>query len=82
MMSDTHDKPFDCVRWTRERRDQMYRESKDMTPEERALRSRRPTDPFLAELYDRAKPPTDSSRHSRGGASAGSTVDNAHATGG
>lgn len=81
MMSDIHDKPFDCVRWTRERRNQMYEESKDMTPDERAHRFRRPTDPFLAKLYDRAEPPIGGPRRSQGMETADSTVDVAHTTG-
>ena len=62
MTSEPREKAFDCVKWTRERRNQMYEETKDMSPDERRRwsESQRPTDPFLAELYDRAKPPTSS----------------------
>lgn len=80
MMSDTRNKPFDCVTWTRQRRDQMYQESKDMTPEERARRSRRPMDPFLAKLFDRAKPPVGGPRRSQGMETANSTADAARTT--
>ena len=58
-MSETAPKKFDCVKWTREIRDRIYEETKDMSYEERrrwsAERIRR--DPFLAELYDRRKTP-------------------------
>ena len=59
MTNETREKSFDCVKWTRERRNRMYEETKDMSSEERRrwYKSQRPTDPFLAELYDRARPP-------------------------
>ena len=62
MTNETREKSFDCVKWTRERRNQMYEETKNMSSGERRRRrnSRRPTDPFLAKLHDRAKPPPSS----------------------
>ncbi len=52
-------KKFDCVKWTREVRDRIYEETRDMTRVERRrwseARIRR--DPLLARLYDRRKAP-------------------------
>ena len=50
-------KSFDCVQWTRNVRNRMYEETKHMTPEERVewRRSKRPTDPFLARMWDNAE---------------------------
>lgn len=51
-------KEFDCVKWTREVRDQFYEETKHMTREElRERLSQRPTNPVLARLFDRRKAP-------------------------
>ena len=60
MNRETRVKSFDCVKWTRETRDRINAEIKDMSHEElsRWFESRRPSDPFLAELYDRRTPPT------------------------
>ena len=60
MNRETRVKSFDCVKWTRETRDRINAEIKDMSHEELStwFESRRPTDPFLAELYDRRTPPT------------------------
>ena len=59
MADGTRRKSFDCVQWTRNVRDQMYEETKDMSPEERLdwQRSQRPADPVLARMWDNAKPP-------------------------
>ena len=59
MRSETREKSFDCVRFMREARAQIGEEIKDMSwPElRRWLDSQRPTDPRLAALWDRAKPP-------------------------
>ncbi|MCY4041836.1 MAG: hypothetical protein OXF72_11370 [Gammaproteobacteria bacterium] len=51
--NDVQEKAFDCVKWTRERRDQMYEE------EMKWRAPRRPKDPMLAKLFDRAKAPPD-----------------------
>ena len=52
-------KKFDCVKWTREVRDRIYEETRDMTREERRRWSeaRIRSDPLLARLYDRRKAP-------------------------
>ncbi len=65
MTIETDEKLFDCVQWTRERRNRMYEETKDMSSEERRrwCKSQRPTGPFLAELYDRARPPASGIAH-------------------
>lgn len=57
-------KSFDCVQWTRNVRNRMYEETKHMSPEERVewYRSRRPTNPGLARMWDNAKPPPGSPR--------------------
>ena len=56
MNSDAKEKAFDCMKWLRETRDQIYEETKDMTREEwRAWYSQRPTDPILARLFDLRK---------------------------
>ena len=58
MNSGPEEKAFDCMKWLRETRVQIYEETKDMTREERrAWYSQRPTDPILARLYDRWKVP-------------------------
>ena len=56
MKSEAGKKSFDVMKWLRETRDRHYEETKDMTPEER-LRwlKKRPTDPRLAEFFDRIK---------------------------
>ena len=56
MKSEAAKKSFDVMKWLRETRDRHYEETKDMTPEER-LRwlKKRPTDPRLAEFFDRIK---------------------------
>lgn len=49
---------FRVMRWLRAIRARSYEETKDMTPEERLRwRKRRPTDPRLAGVVDRMKPP-------------------------
>ena len=55
MQSETGIKSFDCVKWTRETRDRISAEIRDMSDEElrRWLEARRPQDPFLAALFDR-----------------------------
>ena len=67
MQSETGIKSFDCVKWTRETRDRISAEIRDMSDEEfrRWLEARRPKDPFLAELFDRKAPPTGSRAPSR-----------------
>jgi len=59
MQSETAIKSFDCVKWTRETRDRISAEIKDMSDEElrRWLEERRPHDPFLAVLFDRKTSP-------------------------
>ena len=59
MQSETGIKSFDCVKWTRETRDRISAEIRDMSDEEfrRWLEARRPKDPFLAELFDRKASP-------------------------
>ena len=83
MTSETREKSFDCVKWTRERRNQMYEETKGMSPEERRRwsESRRPMDPLLAELYDGAKPPAGSRWHDQGSPAVGRAAGDAHTTG-
>ena len=56
--SETPEERFDCVKWTRQRRNQMYEETKHNSAEELSVRRKswRPTNPVLAEMYDRAKP--------------------------
>ena len=58
MTGEAEKKSFDVMKWLRETRDRHYEETKDMTPEER-LRwlKKRPTDPVLAEFFDRIKAP-------------------------
>ena len=82
MTSETREKSFDCVKWTRERRNRMYEETKNMSPVERRRwsESRRPTDPMLAELYDRARPPAGSRWHDQGSPAVGRADDDAHTT--
>ena len=62
MKTEAPTRRFDCVRFMREARAQIDEEIKDMSwPELRQwLDSQRPTDPHLAALWDRAKPPTSS----------------------
>ena len=56
MKNETGDKSFKVMTWLRETRDRIYEETKDMTPdEELRYYARRPKDPFLAELHDRAR---------------------------
>ena len=56
MKSETGEKPFDCVKWTRKVRDRINAEIKDMSyEEERRYFNRRPTNSFLAEFFDRLK---------------------------
>lgn len=52
-------KKFDCVRFMREARAEIDEETRGMSWEEfgRWLDRQRPTDPYLAALWDRAKPP-------------------------
>ena len=59
MKSEGRAKQFDCVKWTREVRDRIYGETRDMTQEERRQWSeaRIRTDPILARLYDRRRAP-------------------------
>ena len=59
MQSETGIKSFDCVKWTRETRDQISAEIRDMSDDElrRWLEARRPQDPFLATLFDRKTSP-------------------------
>ena len=65
MKTEAPTRRFDCVRFMREARaqrearTQIDEEIKDMSwPELRQwLDSQRPTDPYLAALWDRAKPP-------------------------
>ncbi len=61
MSNETAKKTFDCVAWTRKVRDEMYEETKHLSPDERLAwrASRRPTDPVLARMWDNAKPPPD-----------------------
>ena len=67
MQSEPGIKSFDCVKWTRETRDRISAEIKDMSDEElcRWLEARRPQDPFLAELFDRKTSPKGSSASAR-----------------
>ena len=59
MRSETREKSFDCVAFMCEARARIDEEIKGMSwPELRQwLDSQRPTDPHLAALWDRAKPP-------------------------
>ena len=70
MKSATGEKPFDRIEWTRRARDRISAECRNMTREGR-LRyfNRRPTDPILAEFYDRmeAKATVRASAHGAGG---------------
>lgn len=60
MKTEAAEKTFDCVRWTRRTRDRISAEIRDMSRDElgRWFEERRPTDPFLAELFDRLEAPT------------------------
>lgn len=53
MKNEQEAQPFDCVKWTREIRDRIYEETKDMSWEERMQwrRARIMSDPFLADLH-------------------------------
>jgi hypothetical protein len=59
MKTEAGEKAFDCVKWTRSTRDRISAEIRDMSQEElvRWFEDRRPTDPFLAELFDRRETP-------------------------
>ena len=58
MTSESREKEFDCVKWTREVRDRINDQIADMSGEElREWLSQRPTDPVLARLFDRRKVP-------------------------
>ena len=63
-MAKTKEKDFDCVKWTREARDRIYGETKDMTLAEyrQWLESRRPTQGALAKLWDRRTDPAEAVR--------------------
>ena len=52
-------KKFDCLKWTREVRDEINAEIAGMSTEEelRWWEAQRPTDPFLAELWDESRAP-------------------------
>ncbi len=54
-------KSFDCVEWTRQVRNQIYEETKNMSEEERIRwqEKRIARDPFLAKLAARAVTPKD-----------------------
>jgi len=60
MKTEAGEKTFDCVRWTRRTRDRISAEIRHMSRDElgRWLEDRRPTDPFLAELFDRREAPS------------------------
>ena len=59
MQGETGIKSFDCLKWTRETRDRISAEIRDMSDDElrRWLEARRPQDPFLATLFDRRASP-------------------------
>lgn len=59
MRGGTGIKSYDCVKWTRETRDRISAEIRDLSDEElrRWLEARRPQDPFLATLFDRRASP-------------------------
>lgn len=58
MNTETNQKSFDVMKWLRETRERIYEETRDMTWEERMRwYARRPTDPLLAKLHDKARPP-------------------------
>lgn len=67
MQSETGIKSFDCVKWTRETRDRISAEIRDMSDEElhRWLQARCPQDPFLAALFDRKTSPKGSRAQTR-----------------
>ena len=83
MTSETREKSFDCVKWTRERRNRMYEETKGMSPAERKRwsESQRPTDPLLAAMYDRAMPPASRRRHDQGSPAAERATNDPRTTG-
>ena len=66
-MAKTSEKAFDCVKWTRQVRDRIYEETKDMTLAEyrKWLESRRPTHGALAKLWQRRTSPAEAERHRR-----------------
>ena len=51
-------KEFDCVKWTRSARNRISRRIRKRSPDGaiRWYRGKRPTNPRLAELYDRLEP--------------------------
>ena len=56
MNTETGEKGFDVMKWTREVRDRINDQIADMSGEElREWLSQRPTDPVLARLFDRRK---------------------------
>ena len=56
MKSETGEKRFDCVKWTRETRDRINAEIRDMSyEEERRYFNRRRPGSLLAEFFDRLK---------------------------
>ena len=56
MKNETGEKPFDCMKWTREVRDQINAEIRDMSyEEERRYFKRRRSNSSLAEYFDRLK---------------------------
>ena len=58
MKSEASAKRFDCVKWTRETRDRINAKIRDMSHEEmRRYYNRRPTNPILAEFFDRMQAP-------------------------
>ena len=59
MKTETGAKKFDCVKWTREVRDRIYEETKDMSAEERQRwrEARIRKDPLLSEWFDRINAP-------------------------
>ena len=50
--TETKEKDFDCLKWIREVRDQIYAETKDMSPEELKQRSDRiiREDPYFSRI--------------------------------
>jgi len=59
--SELFDEPFDCLKWLREVRDQIYEETKHMTTWERAAcrRAGRPKEGLLARMWERMDSPED-----------------------
>lgn len=60
MKAEPSPESFDCVRFMREARARTYEATKHMSTGEfvQWLNRRRPTDPVLAELWDRSQEPT------------------------